>query len=220
MNCQSGHPAKFRAFSNPIFITVIVLMIALYSSVSCASFGNINPEVFKLAKQAHQKARTQGLAQNSIITIIDYSLPSTQKRLWVVDLIRERVMFHTYVAHGSGSGDKQAKSFSDRLGSHQTSLGVFKTGSTYQGKHGTSLILHGLEKGVNGNAERRRIVIHSASYVSEGTIKKLGRLGRSHGCPALSYQDTLPVIKTIKNGTLLFAYYPDKSWLKRSKFLS
>lgn len=220
MSGQLGNFLRFKAFSKQVILAVAVLMVAFYSNVSCATIDNISPQVFKLATQAHQKARTQGLARNSIITIIDYSLPSTQKRLWVVDLRRQRVLFHTYVAHGRNSGDNQAKYFSDRPGSYQTSLGVFKTGHTYQGKHGTSLVLHGLEKGVNGNAERRRIVIHSADYVNEGTIKKIGRLGRSHGCPALSTRDTKPIINTIQNGTLLFAYYPDKTWLKRSKFLS
>lgn len=186
---------------------------------SSASIKGMNPRVYQLAMKAHQKAKRMGITQKPIITVIDYSLPSTQPRMWVIDTSRQKVIYHTHVAHGSHTGDNQAKYFSDRPGSYQTSLGVFVTGSTYQGKHGTSLTLHGLEKGINGNAERRRIVIHGASYVSESIIKAKGRLGRSWGCPALNQRIAQPVIQTIKNGTLLFAYYPDQNWLKRSNFL-
>lgn len=180
---------------------------------------DINPRVLKLALTAHQKAKTMGVAQKSILTIIDYSLPSSEKRMWVVDMKNNKVMFHTHVAHGSGSGGNVAQKFSDVPGSYQTSLGVFVTGNTYQGKHGTSLELHGLEKGINGNALSRRIVIHGANYVNEGIVKQKGRLGRSWGCPALSEKMAQPIIQTIKNGSLVFSYYPDNKWLNRSKFL-
>lgn len=179
----------------------------------------MNPRVLELALKAHQKANAMGIAQKSMMTIIDYSLPSTKRRLWVVDMVKGKVMYHTHVAHGSGSGGNLAKSFSDKPGSLQTSLGLFVTGKTYQGKHGLSLTLHGLEKGINGNAERRRIVVHGANYVSESTAKNLGRLGRSWGCPALDTRLATPIIQTIKDGSLVFAYYPDDKWLKKSRFL-
>ncbi|MBS0286247.1 MAG: murein L,D-transpeptidase catalytic domain family protein [Proteobacteria bacterium] len=181
---------------------------------------DINPHVLQLALKAHQKANKLGLANKSLMTIIDYSLPSTKRRMWVVDMSKQKVIYHTLVAHGSGSGDNHAKRFSDIPGSLQSSLGVFVTGKTYQGKHGLSLTLHGLEQGINGNAERRRIVVHGAHYVNEGTAKNLGRLGRSWGCPALDTRLASPIINTIKEGSLVFAYYPDDKWLKRSKFLS
>ncbi len=183
------------------------------------SIKGMNPKVFQLALKAHQKAQSMGVAKKSVVTIIDYSLPSTTRRMWVVDMSKQKVLYHTLVAHGSGSGGNTAQRFSDIPGSLQTSLGVFVTGSTYQGKHGLSLTLHGLEKGINGNAERRRIVIHGAHYVNEGMAGSLGRLGRSWGCPALDQKISTPVINTIKNGSMVFAYYPDNNWIKRSKFL-
>ena len=177
------------------------------------------PHVLELAVKAHKKANAMGLSKKPLVTIIDYSMPSSEKRLWVMNMDSGKVMYHTHVAHGSGSGMKTAERFSDKPGSLQTSLGVFVTGKTYQGKHGLSLTLHGMEKGVNGNAERRRIVIHSAHYVSSNNIKSSGRIGRSWGCPALSLQEAKPIIGTIKEGSLLFAYYPDKKWLNKSQFL-
>lgn len=199
-------------------ISVIAIFI-LFPSVSHAIHG-INPTVYALALKAYERAQIKGVATKPIMTIIDYSLPSTQPRMWVVDVRNKKVIFHTHVAHGSGSGGNVAQKFSDRPGSYQTSLGVFVTGSTYQGKHGTSLTLHGLEKGVNGNAARRRIVVHGADYVNSHIVQTKGRLGRSWGCPALNKKIAQPVIQAIKEGTLVFAYYPDQKWLKHSTFLS
>lgn len=179
----------------------------------------VNPRVLALALTAHKRACALGVVKKPYLTIIDYSLPSTTRRLWVVDIVRSKVIYCTHVAHGSGSGDKLAKRFSDIPGSLQTSLGVFVTGKTYQGKHGTSLTLHGLEKGINGNALYRRIVMHSAHYVNFEYLKARGKLGRSWGCPALNTQLAGPIIQTIKEGSLVFSYYPDKHWLAHSKFL-
>lgn len=187
---------------------------------SHVSIEQINPKVLKMAMNAHQKAQTMGVVKKNIVTIIDYSLPSSQRRLWVVDLSNNKVVYHTHVAHGSGSGSGNIpQRFSDKPGSLQTSLGVFVTGSTYQGKNGTSLTIHGLEKGINGNAEKRKIVVHSANYMSESFIAKRGRAGRSWGCPALNSKVAQPIIQTIKGGSLIFAYYPDKKWLSGSRFL-
>jgi len=180
---------------------------------------NLNPRVFELAAKAHRKAVSLGLAKKSLLTIIDYSLPSTQRRLWVVDMSKQKVIYHEHVAHGSGSGMNKAERFSDKPGSLQTSLGLFVTGNTYQGKHGLSLVLHGLEKGINGNAERRAIVMHGANYVNFSIVKQQGRLGRSWGCPAVRNEVARPMIQTIKEGSLIFAYYPDNKWLKQSRFL-
>lgn len=179
-----------------------------------------NPKVLQLAAKAYHNAASSGVAKKSLVTIIDYSLPSSQRRLWVMDMKQNKVIYHTLVAHGQGSGDNHAKHFSDRPGSHQSSLGLFKTGKTYSGRHGLSLELHGLEKGVNSNALSRRVVIHAANYVTEGSIKALGRLGRSWGCPALSPHEAKPIINTIKEGSLVFIYYPDKNWLRTSRYLS
>lgn len=181
--------------------------------------SDLNPKVLELALKAHRKATLQGITRSSLMTVIDYSLPSTQKRLWVFDLDKCKVVYHTHVAHGSGSGEKYSRTFSNRPNSHQSSIGLFVTGSTYNGKHGRSLNLHGLEKGFNSNAFSRRIVIHPARYVGEHAIRSQGRLGRSHGCPALSPQVAGPVINKIKNGVLLFSYYPEPQWLQNSSFL-
>lgn len=174
----------------------------------------INPKVLGLALKAEQKAKAMGIPRKPFLTVIDYSLPSTSRRLWVIDMSRRKVLHHVHVAHGSGTGDNHARHFSDAHGSHKSSLGLFLTGSTYQGKHGTSLTLHGLEKGFNGNAASRAIVMHPAGYVKDVG----GRLGRSWGCPAISYANA-SIIHTIKDGSLIFAYYPDNKWLSNSRFL-
>jgi hypothetical protein len=182
--------------------------------VKNGNFSGINPKVLNLALKAQQKAKNMGIPRKQYLTVIDYSLPSTARRLWVLDMARGKVIHHVHVAHGSGTGDNHAKHFSDSHGSHKSSLGLFLTGSTYQGKHGTSLTLHGLEKGFNGNAASRAIVMHPAGYVKDVG----GRLGRSWGCPAISYANA-SIIQTIKEGSLIFAYYPDNKWLSSSKFL-
>lgn len=181
--------------------------------------AGIDLKVFELALKAHKKAYQEGLTKSNMLTVIDYSKPSTEKRFWVIDLNTHRVVFHTYVAHGSGSGDNLARSFSNKPGSYQSSIGTFITGDTYRGRHGISLNLIGLEAGINNNAYNRRIVIHSAHYVDEKFIKRHGRLGRSWGCPALSNQIAQPVINTIKNGVLLFAYFPEPYWLAHSRYI-
>lgn len=152
-----------------------------------------------------------------LLTVIDYSLPSSVRRLWVIDLRRAQVLFHELVAHGRGTGDLLAERFSNASGSHQTSLGLYQTLATYQGEHGHSLRLRGLEPGVNDRAEERAIVMHPAWYVSEDHVRRWGRLGRSQGCPALDPAVHREVIDTIEGGTALFAWYPDAAWLRSSR---
>lgn len=189
-----------------------------FLSQQLAQLTNLEASVVNMALKAHQAAVQQKhVTKDHLLTIIDYSKPSTEKRLWVVDLKQMKVLFNTVVAHGRGTGEHIAEFFSDVSGSHQSSLGVFKTGDVYHGNHGQSLNLHGLEKGFNGNAYSRRIVIHGAHYVSHN---RKGRLGLSHGCPALSEQEAPEIIKHIKNGSLVFAYYPNKQWLDQSRYLN
>ncbi len=180
---------------------------------------HLKPQVAKLAITAYQKARQRGFVKKGIITIIDYSLPSSQKRMWVVDLVHQKVLYHTLVAHGKNTGNLNANSFSNQAGSLKSSLGVFQTGSTYVGHKGYSLRLQGLEHNINSNAYNRAIVVHGASYVNEQFAQSHGRLGRSWGCPAIAPALAKPVINTIKDGSLVFAYYPDKNWLSKSRFL-
>ena len=134
-------------------------------------------------------------------------------------MMNRRVLQHELVAHGEGSGDNNAVAFSNRVGSNQSSLGLFRTEGTYQGGNGYSLRLTGLEPGVNDHAMERKIVVHGADYVNPAVIPQLGRLGRSHGCPALERSAVRPVIDTIKNGSAVFAYYPDPEWLQESYYL-
>jgi len=187
-----------------------------------AETAGIDQEVLALALTARDCAREQGELKRSradLLTVIDFSLASTERRLWVLDLDTEEVLFHELVAHGKNTGGNRAKEFSDEPGSLQSSLGVFRTARIYDGKHGTSLKLDGLEPGINGNARDRAIVMHGASYVSDAFIAANGRLGRSWGCPALSEEVAADVIEAIAGGTLLVTYYPDETWLAESTFL-
>jgi hypothetical protein len=163
--------------------------------------------------------RADHFALPRTLTVIDYSLPSTQERLWVLDLERRSLVYEELVAHGRGSGEDQATRFSNDEGSHQSSLGLFVTLETYSGKHGLSLRLKGLEKGVNDRAVERAIVIHGADYVSDAFAAQHGRLGRSFGCPALTQAAAPGVIDRIQGGSPVFVYYPDAAWLESSAFL-
>lgn len=179
----------------------------------------IPTHTLELAIRAWTKAVNEGLTRSTVLTVIDYSLPSTEKRLWVLDVSRGNVLFHELVAHGSGTGGNLAKAFSNRPGSNQSSFGTFLTGPTYQGKHGLSLRLKGLEPGINHLAEARAIVVHGAKYVSEAVAQAMGRLGRSQGCPAVREEISGEIIRTIKGGTVVFSYYPDSRWETTSPFL-
>jgi hypothetical protein len=179
----------------------------------------LDPKVLNLALRAASAAWERGVGAKHLLTVIDYSLPSTRRRLWVLDLEHDKVLFHELVAHGKGSGDNYATRFSDEEGSLQSSLGLFEATTTYRGQHGYSLRLKGLEEGFNERALERSIVIHGAWYVTEAFAAQHGRLGRSWGCPALDRAVAKEVIDTIKGGTLVFAYYPDEKWLSESRFL-
>ena len=187
--------------------------------ILCAAGQNLRPEVAKLSLASYQKARAQGLDSQQILTIVDYSEPSTVPRLWVFDLKNNQLLYQELVAHAKNSGENVPTSFSNQPQSLKSSLGLFVTGEPYQGQHGYSLRLNGLEKGFNSNALERNIVVHSAPYVSSQFAASHGRLGRSWGCFALNPTIASKVINTIKAGTLLFAYAPDSNWLKHSTFL-
>jgi hypothetical protein len=167
----------------------------------------LSPRALAAALDAVTRARARGVAgRDGLLTLIDYSLPSTSPRLWVLDLARGRVLFHELVAHGAGSGDNYATRFSNADQSRQSSLGLFLTGGTYEGGNGYSLKLSGLDPGVNDLAEQRHIVMHGAWYVSADHAQHFGRLGRSWGCPALPVTSAHAVIDTIKGGSFLYAY--------------
>jgi hypothetical protein len=176
--------------------------------VQAAAPAGLRPDVLRLALRAQARAQAAGLTTSPVLTVIDYSLPSRVRRLWVLDVRAGRVLARELVAHGRNSGDDMPHRFSNRPGSLQSSLGLFLTGRVYRGKHGMSLRLRGLDPRLNGRAEERAIVMHGANYVSEGTIAALGRLGRSQGCPALDRAAARRVIELIRGGTALFAYHP------------
>lgn len=176
-------------------------------------------DVLDLALQAYRCGRTLGYIDRPLLTVIDYSLPSTARRLWVIDLAHSRVLFNELVAHGERSGEDVPVAFSNRRGSRQSSLGLFRTEDAYDGEHGLSLRLTGLEPGFNDRARDRRIVMHGADYVSEAFIAEHGRLGRSWGCPALPAGVHEHLIDRIRDGSAVFAYYPDPQWLNGSHFL-
>jgi hypothetical protein len=183
--------------------------------------GNIDSSVLKLSLQAYAKARQRGLDNKGLMTIIDYYKPSSERRLWVVDMNRGKVLFNTWVTHGKNSGTISATSFSNQPGSLKSSIGVFLTDSgPYVGGNGYSLRLHGLEPGINDNAYRRDIVVHGAWYADQSVAQKYGQLGRSWGCPAVPDKLVHPIVDTIKNRTLVFVYYRDYNWLRHSSYLS
>lgn len=157
--------------------------------------------------------------EKPLLTVIDFSLPSTEKRLWVIDMEKKEILLNTVVSHGRNSGELMANRFSNTPESFQSSLGFYKTAETYQGKHGYSLRLDGLEKGFNDLARARAIVMHGADYASEEFAKATGRLGRSLGCPALPTELSAKVIDLIKDGSLIFIYGNDPNYLNQSPFV-
>ena len=194
------------------------------AETSVAALQRMAPDadarVLALALEARDCASRQpGQTASPRLAVIDYSLASTVPRLWVFDLQRNKLLFREVVAHGQGTGENMARAFSNRDGSHQSSLGLFRTTETYQGGNGYSLRMQGLEPGTNDAAMSRAIVMHGAPYVNVSNARKQGRLGRSWGCPAVRPEVAQAVIDSLKNGQMIFSYYPDTNWLARSQFL-
>ncbi|MFD2889437.1 murein L,D-transpeptidase catalytic domain family protein [Chitinophaga cymbidii] len=191
----------------------------LYEQLSLDSLG-LSKEAYEFALQGQEQLAKEGKLRNeNILSIVDFSLPSTKKRLFVIDISSGQLLFNSLVSHGRNSGKEMATSFSNSPESYKTSLGFYVTGGTYRGKHGYSLRLEGEESGINDNAMERAIVMHAASYVNEVLGRKQGYIGRSLGCPALPVKLHKKIISTIQNGSCLFMYSPDTSYLTRSKLL-
>jgi hypothetical protein len=181
----------------------------------------LDSRVLTLALQSAAAAVGHGdAALPPTLTVIDYSRPSTEPRMWVYDIQTHELLFHELVSHGRGSGKTMATAFSNAVESNMTSLGLFRTAEAYVGHNGYSLRLDGLEKGTNDNARDRAIVIHGAPYVNAATAKANGYLGRSLGCPAVRPEIARQLIDTVKGGGLVFAYYPDRAWLGNSVYLN
>lgn len=195
--------------------------IDIFSMINLAGTG-LTRDVFNMAIKGLKKLETNHKLKNpDIVTIADYSQSSNKKRLYVIDLKNYKLLFNTYVAHGKNTGDEFANSFSNVVGSLKSSLGFFITENPIVGSHtGFALMIKGIEEGFNDNARKREIIIHSADYVTENFIKKHGRLGRSLGCPVLPPDLNKPIIETIKDGTCLFIYNPNDSYICKSSLLN
>ncbi|WP_307723327.1 murein L,D-transpeptidase catalytic domain family protein [Flavobacterium flevense] len=192
----------------------------IYNNLDSANFSLPNLESFKEALVGFNKLKEQGKVSKNIITLIDFSLSANTKRLWVIDLDTRTVLLHSLVAHGRNTGQEYANSFSNAAESYKSSLGFYLTAEVYNGKHGKSLRLDGIEKGINDNARNRAVVVHGANYVSNSFIQNNKRLGRSLGCPAVPVEITNKLIETIQNKTCLFIYYPSKSYKELSHLVS
>jgi hypothetical protein len=193
----------------------------IYSVLNLSAFG-LSKQVFQLAMKGHNKLKEAGQLENpSILTIVDFSQSSKNKRMYVIDFTKQTLLFNTLVAHGKNTGDEFAHYFSNKAGTLKSSLGFYLTKNQALGSEvGLSLIIQGLEKGFNDNAVNREIIMHGADYATEDFVRKNGRLGRSFGCPSLPPDMIKPVFQTIEKGSCLFIYYPDNNYLLHSSLLN
>lgn len=214
-----------------IFIIIFVFINTLTIGADKASKGSVyhqlegnkpDYELFEKAYIGYIDLKLNGLLplSKNILSIIDFRKPSDQKRMWVIDLDAKIVLYNTYVAHGENSGKKYAIDFSNRVGSHQSSLGFYVTQETYYGKNGLSLKLMGLEGEFNSNARNRYIVLHGADYATQEYLDENGEIGTSEGCPAIPKDISSEVIHLTKEGTCLFMYFPDSHYLERSSYIT
>ena len=177
-------------------------------------------ESFSKALEGFYLLKEKGIIKKDFLTIVDFSLSSKVKRMWIIDMNENKILMNSLVAHGKNSGEDYANQFSNTNESNKSSLGFFATGESYIGKHGLSLKLDGLENGVNSNARQRAIVIHGADYVSENFIKNHNRLGKSQGCPAVPVELSKKIIQTIKDKSCLFIYHPSIENSSTAKLVS
>jgi hypothetical protein len=185
-----------------------------------AAAPNLERKVLGKAVAAMHCAIRSGAEPAERLAVIDFSLPSSAPRLWILDLSNQTLLLKDLVAHGQRSGDNYATRFSNIVGSHQSSIGLFRTQESYTGRHGYSLRMDGLEPGINDRARERAIVIHAADYVDPSWVDRQGRIGRSQGCPAVRPEIVETVVDSLKDGQFLFTYYPDEDWLASSSYLN
>jgi hypothetical protein len=214
---------RFGFLFTALLLTISSVPAAYADSLATAlakTAPDADAKVIALAVRATQCTQVQGAIPAKRLAVIDYSLPSTEPRLWVFDLKKRKLLFHELVAHGRNSGENMAVNFSNQNESFATSLGLYRTQSSYVGQNGYSLRMEGLEPGFNDNAFDRAIVIHGAPYVSPVLARANGRIGRSLGCPAVRPAIAHRLIDSMKDGQLLFSYYPDQRWLKSSSYIN
>lgn len=221
---MSGTTAKTRFVSSrSTSINSALLSVSstvLYDSLKLGEFG-LNEKAFAYAWKGYLNLYEKGkIANPGYLSIADFTQSSKNKRLYILDLQDMKLFMNTYVAHGRNSGGEFAKTFSNRPESHKSSLGFYITGKTYNGAHGLSLQINGLEKGINDRALARKIVIHGAEYVSDNFIEENPFIGRSYGCPAVPATERDTIINAIKEGSCLFIYHSSKLYLSRSKILN
>ena len=188
-------------------------------AISIPAPAALDTTVWSIARAAYVTARERGLAQREFLVVIDYSRPSTERRMWVVNMFSGALVTRTHVAHGSGSGAATPFRFSNRVNSNQSSLGVFITGESYIGQHGRALRLDGVEPGINDMARVRNVVFHGSRYVSDWLAERSGRIGRSQGCPAVAEDEARRLVPILEGGAVLFAWYPERTWLQRSRWI-
>ena len=188
-------------------------------------FSAVNEEMpsqvsFTYAITGYNKLEKEEKIKNKLLTIVDFSLPSTEKRMWILDMENNNILYHTFVSHGQNTGGNMATKFSNTPNSLQSSLGFYVTAETYYGKNGLSLFIDGMESEFNSKARERYVVIHGADYAKEDSIKRLGRLGRSYGCPAVPSEIAIDLINKIKGGSALFIYHPSQDYIAKSTYLN
>lgn len=213
----STDPELIAANAKTSFITKCK---SVYSIIDANGYSLPSFESFLAAFEGYENLRLQGKLDSEILTIIDFSLSSVHERMWVVDMKTQKVLLRSLVSHGKNSGLEFATNFSNENESYKSSLGFYVTGESYNGKHGLSLRLDGMEFGINHNARARAVVIHGADYVSKSFIKNHGRLGRSQGCPAVPYEVHKELIETIKGKSCVFIYHPTSAYVSKSKLVS
>lgn len=219
---HSKKPVPTKAEKNSVALTEFSEAETLYHAIEFNNSNKLELDVFEKAILGFNNLKKEGKIEEDshLLTVCDFSLSSTQKRLWVIDLNDKRILFNSLVAHGKNTGEEFARKFSNTESSLQSSLGFYVTESTYNGSNGFSLKLHGMDKGFNDRALQRAIVMHGADYVSEDFIKSQRRIGRSWGCPAVPTALAKPIINTIKDKNVIFIYYPDQNYLSSSVWLN
>jgi hypothetical protein len=190
----------------------------IYQDLQLAEVG-LNHEALTCALAGYEKLDSMGKINNPLLTIVDFSQSSRNKRLYILDMKEQKLIWNTFVSHGKNSGVDMAQRFSNAFNSEASSLGFYITKGTYNGKHGLSLRLSGQEPGFNDNAEARGVVVHGANYVNAGRVNS-DYMGRSQGCPALPENEYAAVISMIKDGSVMFLYHPSENYLDQSAFLN
>lgn len=203
-----------------VSLTAEEKMAEIYRDFSALNITMPSETAFYKGLTGYNKLKKENRIENELLTIVDFSLPSTEKRMWILDMNTKKVLFNTYVAHGQGTGGNLATKFSNTSNSHQSSLGFYVTAETYYGKNGLSLFIDGMEKGFNSNARNRYVVIHGADYVTQKFINRSGRLGRSYGCPAVPTRLSKEIINDIKGKSCFFIYSENQDYLNKSTYLN